>query len=286
MARFAPPLHWSVIAAMSLALAVAVAIGLGARGLDRLATAREQALSEERIARLIAPLTPAAAEEARAALAGDADVAEARLIPPQEAADLVSGWAQGQDLPADAFADLRLIAIRMERNAPEAAPSRLQADLAEQGLSIEIAAPGPTARRAARRTGADRYALFALAAGALAAAMVGLLARSVVAHHGAAAAMLMGLGATRAQAETLMSGRMAAAGMQAGLWGAALALAVIGACIGLVPALGAMAPGPDAPLVVADCVPLVAAPMIGWAAAASGARAAAGRAFDRADFAK
>ncbi len=286
MARFGPSPHWTLIAAMSLALALAVAAGLGARGLDRLGAAREQALSEERIARLIAPQGQAAAQEARTALASDPDVAAARLIPPEEAARLVAGWAQGQDLPAAAFADLRLIAVQLEPTAPADAAVRIEADLAEQGLSIEIAEPGPAARSAVRRTGADQFGLIALAAAFAAAGLVGFAARAAGASQAKSAALLASLGATRAQAQGLISGPIAMAGLQAGLLAAFLAGAAGVGLVALAPGLRALAPSATAPLAMSDLLPLLAAPILGWIAAASGARAAAGRAFDQADYAR
>jgi cell division protein FtsX len=275
-----------MLAAMCLALSMAVAVGLGARGLERLGAAQEQALARERIARLIAPESQSAAEEARAALAADPDVAEARLISPSEAAALVSGWSSDEAVPPEAFAQLRLIAVRLEPTARPDAPNRLQADLAEQGLSIEIANPGPAARSAARSTGAQRLGLAAALAAFAAFALVGFTARAEASRRAPLARMLVDLGATRSQAQRLIGGPIATLGLQAGLIGVVLCAAALAGLVAAVPEMAAMAPSAEAPLAVADLAPLAAAPLIGWIAAGSGARAAIGRAYDRADFAR
>jgi cell division protein FtsX len=269
---------------MALALAFAAATGLGARALERMAAAQEAALSQERIARLAAPDGDAALREARSALARSPDVREARILSAEEAQTLLSGWAEDAAVPEAALEDLRLIVVRLEATAPPDIAERLQADLAEAGLSVEIVGPGAMAARAARGPGGSQFAGLSFAALIVAAGVVGFAGRAAAAAHAATAGLLAGLGASRAQVQTAIARPIAGAGFTAGLLGAVLAAASWGAVAGLWPEAAAIRPSGAAPLTLADIAPLAAAPVIGYLAARSGARAGAGRSFDRADF--
>lgn len=285
MRRLGSSPHWAIVGAMCLALALVATVGLGTRALERIGAAQEATLAQERIARVLAPEGPAGLTEARAAFARSPDVREARVVTAQEAAALLSGWAEGESLPADSLANLRLVALKLNANAPEDIAERLQADLAEQGVSVEISGPGPAARSAVRRTGADRFGILSLASAVVAAALVGFAARAGAAGQATTARLLTSLGATRSQALSLMARPIAGAGFFAGLLGAVLALAVWAGIAAAAPEARALLPSPNSPITLADVVPLIAAPVIGFFAARSGARAGAGRAFDTADFA-
>ena len=284
MRRLVPAPHWALVAVMALALAFAAATGLGVRALERLAAAQETALSQERIARVIAPEGDAALREARTALARSPDVREARILSPAEAQTLLSGWAEEATVPEEALADLRLIVVRLEANAPPDIAERLQADLAEAGLSVEVAGPGDAARSAARGRGGSQFAGLSFAALLVAAGVVGFASRAAAASHGATAQLLSGLGATRAQAQSAIARPIAGAGFTAGFVAAVLAAGGWAALVSLWPEAAAIRPSGASPLTLADIAPLAAAPVIGYLAARSGARAGAGRSFDRADF--
>lgn len=269
---------------MALALAFATATGLGVRALERLAGAQEAALSQERIARVVAPEGDTALREARTALARSPDVREARILSPEEAQTLLSGWAEEAAIPEAALQDLRLVVVRLEADAPPDIAERLQADLAEAGLSVEFAGPGAAASRTARGSGGSQFAGLSFAALIVAAGVVGFAGRAAAAAHGTTAGLLAGLGATRSQAQSAIARPIAGAGFAAGLLGAALAAAGWAAVAGLWPEAAAIRPSGAAPLSLADIAPLAAAPVIGYLAARSGARAGAGRSFDRADY--
>lgn len=284
MRRMIPPPHWALAALMALALGFAAATGLGVRALERLAAAQEAALDQERIVRVVAPEGNGALREARAALARAADVREARIMTTAEAQSLLSGWAEEAVVPEEALQDLRLIVVRLEANAPPTIGARLQADLAEAGLSVEIAGPGTAARAAARGRGGSPFGGLTIVALVVAAAVVGFAGRAAAASQSATTRLLAALGATRAQAQTALARPIAGAGFAAGVGAAAAAVAGWAALAAYWPEAAALRPTDAAPLAMADIAPLLAAPIVGYWAARSGARAGAGRSFDRADF--
>jgi cell division protein FtsX len=261
---------------LAFAAFAAAAAGLGARAVDRMAAAYEDARHGYAIVKVDAPAGPAGMNAAQAALAHAPHVTSAAPMTAGRAAQLLAQWG-GARVNANELPELSLIEIDLAPAAPNTDVSGdIVAALAQGGVTAEvIEAPdnesgaGLAARvRAAALWGSVTFGL-------LMALIVSLAARGLAARRRELVTVMTDLGATRSQAAGKIADEAAVLGLQAGLVGGLLAgLGAFALLLVVLPhaSLGAV----RAIVTPIDLAPIIAVPIGAALAAGAGARAAAG----------
>ncbi|MFZ4121437.1 MAG: hypothetical protein ACOYKM_07210 [Caulobacterales bacterium] len=266
--------------AIAVCLALAAGVLVFAHAATEFQATRAQKSASERVVRLVDPIGREALEALMEALKKQDAVTAATPI---EFTDLAA-VANTRDAPEAAEAPLDplgLVAVTLAGDSPSDIDERLQASLADLGLSVTIAGPGPPVRDAMAKAQQARFAALVLAS--IVAIALLLVARWIallgISRSANPAQVLAFLGATRAQALARVSGPAIGAGFGAGLAG------VLGV-VGLALAIQAIAPElygaflpVSLPIDPISLTILASTPIVSAVFTRAGARAAASQAF-------
>jgi len=261
---------------LAFAAFAAAAAGLGARAVDRLAAAYEDARHGYAIVRVDAPDGPAGMAAAESALAHAPHVTSAAPMTAGRAAQILAEWG-GASINAADIPALQLIEIDLAPAGPNTDVSGdIVAALAQGGVTADVI-EAPDNDAGAGMAGRVRAAALwgSAAFGLLMALIVSLAARGLAARRRELVTVMTDLGATRSQAAGKIADEAAVLGLQAGLAGGLMAgLAGLALLAAVLPhASFAAIRHLIMPL---DLAPLIAAPIGAALAAGAGARAAAG----------
>jgi cell division protein FtsX len=265
-------LFWTLAFA---AFAAAIA-GLGARAVDHMAAAYEDARHGYAIVTVLAPDGPAGMAAAESALTRAPHVTSAAPMTKGRAQELLAQWA-GASVNPDEMPDLRLIEVDLAPTAPNTdVAGDIKAALAQGGVTAEVT-PAPNDASGGGIAPRVRTAALwgSVAFGLLMALIVSLAARGLAARRRELVTVMTDLGATRAEAAGKIADEAAVLGLQAGLVGALLAAAVALAFMLIVLPHASVASIRHMVLPI-DLAPIIAAPIGAAIAAGAGARAAAG----------
>lgn len=266
--------------AIAVCCALAASILVFAHAATELRSARALAEANERIVRLIDPTGREALESLIEALKKEDGVASVAAI---ELADLAATSQESTplDTSAPSLDPLGLVAITLAGDLQSDVNERLQASLADQGISVTISAPGSAVRDAIDKARAERTAALVLAG--IVSIMLLLVARWVaqLGHSRSAnpAQVMAFLGATRTQALARISGPALVSGFFSGLAGV---LGVVGLALvsnTLAPELVAAFLPSGLPIDTNSLTILGSTPVVSAALMRAGARAAASQAF-------
>jgi cell division transport system permease protein len=256
---------------LAFAAFAAAAAGLAARGVDRVASAYEDARSSYAIVQVIAPEGPAGIAAAEVALTHAPQVASAAPMTAGRAATLLGGEVRAEDMP-----ELRLIEIELVPNVRGDIGGDLVAALAQGGVTAEVIQAPQDASGAGLATRVRAAAFWGAVAFALVmAVIVSLAARGLAARRRELVTVMADLGATRSQTAGRVADEAAVLGLYAGLIGGVLA-GVAGLIVLLLSMPGASLDALPRMILPIDLAPIVAAPLGAAIAAGAGARAAAG----------
>jgi cell division protein FtsX len=261
---------------LAFAAFAAAAAGLGARAVDRMAAAYEEARHGYAIVKVDAPAGAAGMNAAEAALVHAPHVTSAAPMTAGRAAQLLAQWG-GSRVNADALPELSLIEIDLAPAAPNSDVSGdIVAALAQGGVTAEVIEAPDAANGAGLAARVRAAALWgSVAFGLLMALIVSLAARGLAARRRELVTVMTDLGATRSQAAGKIADEAAVLGLQAGLVGGLLAgFAAFVLLLVVLPHASLSAV--RAMVTPIDLAPIIAVPIGAALAAGAGARAAAG----------
>jgi cell division protein FtsX len=267
-------LFW-VVAIASMLAAIAVLSALLAH---RSADSADAVLRSQYIARILAPESATALDDAAIALNAVDGVEAVRIVTPERAAALLRNWGgpniQPTDLPA-----LRLITFSADRSPAADWTQTVAATMRGAGFQAEVYGPGPAAVEAVRKS--QELASVAIAIGGVlfgaALLTAGLAGRTRVASDRMLIRPLADMGATRGQVSRAFAARAAVEGFTAGLMGAFGASLLAAWALSLPPFVSWAAQ-----LRQEDAAPLLATPLLAALLAGAGARSASNRFYSNA----
>ncbi|MBL8551483.1 MAG: hypothetical protein JNJ73_15970 [Hyphomonadaceae bacterium] len=263
---------WTIAAACF----AAAAAGIFARVVSNMADRWAHESTGIAVVRIFASDAPDTLAVAERVIEAAPEVADAEIITANRAAAMLAEWG-GTDVRPSDLPPLRLLEVDFALRAPPDAPRRLERRLAAAGLAAQVVTPRGVASEATRSAQVLRLSA---AAGAvflclIMALIVAFSARSYAQRRGDLIAAMADVGAGRGKAESAVGDEAAAAGLYAGIIGAAVAaLGGFGLVYWFSPTSGPMEILRS--LTLFDVAPVLATPAVAALAAMLGARGAAG----------